>query len=191
MQNPVSGGLEPSAFGKILLKIDKTLYFIEDKFTIACFTGMTLAVLFGIVMRFILRIPNQYGEEISRYLMILSIFTGIGIVERTNGQMKIDLFVSNLPEKAGRVLSVLTRFITVGAYLWLSIIAFQYVQKIYTLNQLSTCLKVPMYIVYSFLLAGFILGLIHALIHACNTYFLKVKLDLNSEDGEDVEMFYD
>ena len=47
--------------------VDKILAFIEDKLTGICMIVMVAAVIYGVLMRFVFRLPNQYGEEISRY----------------------------------------------------------------------------------------------------------------------------
>lgn len=176
---------EPRKFDTALISLDKVLYAVEDKITIFCFAGMTLAVLYGIVMRFVLHVPNQYGEEISRYLMILGVFLGLGAVERKNSHMKVDLLINVLPQKVANVVGLISRIITLVAYVWFVQIAFRYVERIYNFGQLSTCLKVPMYIVYSFVLVGFILGAVHCLVNIWNNYFARVKSDYN-EDGIDV-----
>ena len=156
---------EESKFTKILFLIDRFLLFIEDKATIVCFIIMTVAVLYGVVMRFILRLPNQYGEEVSRYFMVMCCFLGIGLVERENGNMKIDIITNLLPETIGRRISFLARILTIIGYTALGVLASRYVGSIYSLNQVSTALKVPMYIIYSFVMVGFYFGGFHAFVN--------------------------
>jgi len=169
----------------VLKLVEEIFYYLEDKFTIICFTGMTFAILYGIIMRFLLRLPNQYGEEISRYLLVMSVFIGLGIVERENKHMKIDLISNILPKSISKIMNFTTRVITIVTYIWLSLIATNYVIRIYSLGQLSTCVKMPMYIMYGTLLIGFILGVLHSIIHLCRVYLKVEKAEPDKLDYEE------
>lgn len=168
-------------FTGILYAIEKVFYFIEDKITIVCFTGMVIAVIYGIVMRFILRLPNMYGEEISRYLTVMSIFLGLGIVERRNGHMKVDLVTNALPKSVSGVLGIISRIITILLYAYLTRLAIDYMIKIKSFGQLSTCMRIPMWIMYLFMVIGFFEGMFHAFVNLWSTYFAKEKMELNDE----------
>lgn len=172
----------------ILKKFRNILSYLEDKITIICFLGMTLAVLYGIVMRYFLRLPNQFGEEISRYLLVVCVFVGIGLVEEKNGNMKVDLFINIIPERAARVIGILSRIIVIVSYIWLSVISAQYVVRIYTLHQLSTSLKIPMFIMDTVLLIGFILGAVQTSIQIYIEYFTN---DNTNHDTTNENIFVD
>lgn len=163
--------------------LDKWLYFIFDKICIVCYTTMVISVLVGVVMRFAIREPNPYGEEISRYAMILSVFLGIGMVERNNGNIKVDILANALPLKARAVVIIVARFIAVASYVFMAVVAWQYVARISETSQVSTCLRIPMYIVYAFMFIGFAFAAFYSFVD-----FWKTFIDKQEEEEE--TLFY-
>ena len=147
---------------------------------------MVAAVIYGVLMRFVFRLPNQYGEEISRYFDNVC-FLGIGLVERENGNMKIDLVTDLLPKAISNCISCIARLLTVVAYIMLGVLAAKYCARIYSFKQLSTAMRVPMYIFYSFVMIGFFTGGIHSFIDCWNKYIAKVSV---YGDNEVTELHY-
>ena len=93
-------------------KTDAVLAKIEDAFSMLCMTGMVIAVLVGVALRFIFRMPNPYGEEISRYLLIAAVFIGISLAQRERAHLGIDNLVMVLPQKWAKRLRCFTDFLS-------------------------------------------------------------------------------
>lgn len=53
---------------------------------------MTVSVLLAIVLRYVLKVPNIAGEEISRYLLVTIVFIGISMCVRTRSHMGVTIF---------------------------------------------------------------------------------------------------
>lgn len=170
----------------ILKKIDFVMEKVECIVTSLCMAGMVVTVLVGIVLRFILKIPNAYGEEISRYLMIAVIFIGIAMAARERAHLGIDSLVNALPPKGGKALRVFTDILSCFLYGFLTVESYRFCSLAMQYNQKSPSMTfLPMYLVYGLLLVGFILSTITAVLvilndHVCRRPFLN----LENEDSE-------
>ena len=176
--------MEPKqGFKKAFLALDKTLTFIEQNMAIYCFLIMTLVVLMGIVLRFVFKIPNLWGEELSRYLMVTGVFFGISLAGRQKAHMGIDLIVERLPEKASRVVSFIAALVTLFSYGLLAYLSLMFVLKINRFGQISPSLNLPMALMYSTLLIGFFLSFIRQLMIIWDDFFSREKLLVITDDA--------
>ena len=177
-------------FSAILKKIDFVMEKAECFVTSLCMAGMVITVLVGIVLRFILKIPNAYGEEISRYLMIAAVFIGISMAARERAHLGIDSLVNALPPKAGKALRVFTDVISCFLYGFLAMESFRFCSLAMQYNQKSPSMNfLPMYLVYGLLLVGFILSTITAVLvilndHICHQPFLNISNEENESSTE-------
>jgi len=78
----------------------------------ALMLGMTLCTLWQVVVRFLLTSLNvnvaaPWSEEIARYLMIWVIFLGAGVACRRAQLIALELLVTRLPARLGRLLRYL------------------------------------------------------------------------------------
>ena len=60
---------------------------------------MTFTVLISIILRYVVRVPNLVGEEISRYFLVTVVFIGISMCMRVKGHMGVTIFVDHLPSR--------------------------------------------------------------------------------------------
>ena len=89
------------SFVKIL---DGYLDKVEITIDIIAFLGMTFTVLISIILRYVVRVPNLVGEEISRYFLVTVVFIGISMCMRVKGHMGVTIFVDHLPSRIQAVL---------------------------------------------------------------------------------------
>jgi len=94
-QNIQNRNLEPTTKVQYsaLQRCDNILSAAESWITVICFALMCLIVIIGIIMRFILKTPNPYGEEASRYLMVCGIFIGVSIGVRQRAHLGVTVIV--------------------------------------------------------------------------------------------------
>ena len=96
----------------IIRLIDKCLDLFEMTVSALALLGMTVSVLLAIVLRYVLKVPNIAGEEISRYLLVTIVFIGISMCVRTRSHMGVTIFVDMLPACLRRVVMVIADIIT-------------------------------------------------------------------------------
>ena len=178
----------------VLGKMDSILLKIEDAITMVCMSGMVIVVLVGIVFRFLLKIPNPYGEEISRYLMIATVFIGISIAAHDRAHLGIDTLVSALPAKLGKAIRIFTDMLSIALYLFLAVQSWSFCGMAKQFGQMSPSMNfLPMYLVYTLLLIGFILSAITQTLlfindHICTHPFIvntAYEAQSDSEHGKE------
>jgi TRAP-type C4-dicarboxylate transport system permease small subunit len=139
--------------------------------------GVVLTVLVGIVLRFVLRVPNMYGEEISRYLLIGCIFIGISIGVREKSHLGIENLVNALPAKASRIVHFIADVLSAFTHVLLLILAYRFTAIIKSFGQTSPAMSfLPMYAVYFLLLMGFALSSLRSFMMIWNDYFSVHKV---------------
>jgi TRAP-type transport system small permease protein len=125
--------------------------------------GMVLAVFIGVLARFVfthtsLRISVPWTEEVSRYLMIWTVFVGGGIACRHGKLIGVEFVVGALPAPVGRALKYLSLLLAGGFYALLCFVGWQWVE--FGQSQTSPVLEIPMLTIN---LAMFVGGVLMAL----------------------------
>lgn len=165
-QSKRSGGIA------MLQALDKFLFSVENAAGIIALTIMIIAVLTGIVMRFVLKIPNMWGEEISRYMMVWAVYLGIGCGCRTRTHLAVEGFVNSLPRTPQRVMRFSTRLTIVGTYGFLMWITLKFVFSQFSMGQISPGMQIPNWIVYLGLVIGFLFAFLTEIILFINDFLV-------------------
>jgi TRAP-type C4-dicarboxylate transport system permease small subunit len=108
---------------------------------------MVLSVFVGVLARFVfthtsLRISVPWTEEVSRYLMIWTVFVGAGIACRQGKLIGVEFLVSALPAALGRAAKYLSLLLACVFYALLCFIGWQWVE--FGQSQTSPVLEVPL-----------------------------------------------
>lgn len=156
-----------------ILLVDRALIQFEKAVSFAAYTAMTVIVIIGIILRFVLKIPNPYGEEASKYLMILAVYMGSAMCVRKRKHLGLEFFVQKLPTKLSHSVKMITDVIVCVAYVWLSILTIQYTQTGIRLPQLSPAMRIPIWIMYGVVALGFTLCAVHAISLFWSDYLTK------------------
>ncbi len=155
---------------------------IQSYVTITCFIGMFIIALVLVFMRFVLRQPFVWGEEAARYLMVISLFLAISMGVKEKVHLNVEFFVSKLPPKMARAVLITTGFLTTLSYAFLSALAITFVGAVKTSNQTSAALKIPTWMLYCFIAAGFVLCVVESIFVFYND-FLKTGSAAAAEKG--------
>jgi TRAP-type C4-dicarboxylate transport system permease small subunit len=104
--------------------------------------------------RYFLNDSASWTEEIARYLLIGVVFVGASIGVAKNNHIQVDLLYRYLPQKAGRVMAIAVDVIRIAFYASMSVFTVQMMQKMGAYQM--TIIDLPMNIVYSVVLFGFV-----------------------------------
>ena len=162
-----------NTFAICIKNIDKMLSFFEGLFTSIAMVAISITVLYNIVMRFILHMPNLYGEEICRYLFVVGVFTSISIGVRGRSHLGITFLVDILPPKFSRMIKILVALAIGALYVFLAYICLLYTISGYRMGQLSTNMRFPLWIPFAFMVIGFFLCAVRAFMLFWNDYIDK------------------
>lgn len=111
-------------------------------------------VFYQFFTRYVLNNSAAWTEEIARYLLIATVFTGatIGVVK--NNHIQVDFFYKFMPRPLSRAMSTLVDWLRVGFYASASVLTVMMMLKLGS-NSRMTMVDLPMNWVYGICLLGF------------------------------------
>lgn len=118
------------------------------------FWALGATVFYQFITRYALNDSASWTEEIARYLLIGVVFVGASIGVAKNNHIQVDLLYRYLPAPAGRVLALLVDVLRVAFLASMSVFTVQMMLKMGSYQM--TIIDLPMNIVYSVVLFGFV-----------------------------------
>ncbi|MCC8193367.1 MAG: TRAP transporter small permease subunit [Deltaproteobacteria bacterium] len=155
---------------------------METNIGIIFFAFMITIVLIGIFMRFVLRTPNVYGEEISMHLLFGSTMIGISLGVRSKSHLGVEGLVDALPGIAGKIVKILMSFVVMGMYGALCVISFTLASQSMQFDSFTAALRVPYYSIYYTMSFLFAICLLQSIFLFINAYLLEKPI-LKIEGG--------
>ena len=140
--------------------IDLSGYGWEDWLSLALFWILALVVFIQFFTRYALNDSAGWTEEIARYLLIVTVFIGGAISVRKNNHIQVDAFYRFMPQAVGRIFSTtvdLIRILFFGYSAWLTYLLLSRIG-----HQQMAVIDLPIGIVYSLVLFGFVMMLYRA-----------------------------
>jgi len=122
---------------------------------------MIVVVLFGVVNRFLLKLPISWTEEVSRFLMIWICMLGSTIAVKNGTHVAVLYFISKFREKGRQKIAFINHLL---------IIAFLIIPSLYGIKlcisqagQLSPALRISMFYPFLSVPLGCIIMILHEL----------------------------
>lgn len=149
----------------MLQKIIKIFDKIQN--VISAIAGICLILMLCVVFlqtftRFVIFYSLPWSEELSRYLFMTMILIGINVGIKQNLMVRIDIIDNYLNDTARKALEILRQ----GVALFVSSIFFYSTFNLVRIGkyQVSPAMQLPMHLIYSILLVGFLLATISVLL---------------------------
>ena len=96
--------------GKTILKwIEKILYLIGTTATL----GMAVVISLQITSRYLFNLPLPWPEEVAVLLFLVSVYIGVGVIEKDNLHIRCEFFINRLSKKGITWLFVLGKVLTI------------------------------------------------------------------------------
>jgi|Cm827metagenome_2_1110796.scaffolds.fasta_scaffold03920_4 TRAP-type C4-dicarboxylate transport system permease small subunit len=164
---------------KVLCWLDKHL---EEVVCVIMLAAVTVLIGAGVFCRYVLKNSLPWSDELARYCFIYSVFVGMGLAVRENGNMKIDILELSIP-KIKPFLCVVQDVIYFAFLLYVIPPGIDILQKFATNPQTSPAMKIPMQFVY----VSFLIGVILAIFRLVEKYYIKGKAYLirKKQEGGD------
>lgn len=139
---------------KVLRWLDQNL----EEFLLVLFLA-AMAVIMGIqvLARYVLGMSLSWSEEVARYLFIWSGFLSVSYCTKKCVSIKIEQFVASFPKRWKAALKVLNHTIELVLFLYLLPFAWNYFYSAVISGQKSPALGLPMYLVQTAPMTGFVL----------------------------------
>lgn len=135
--------------------IDLDVYRVEDWIAFAFFWLLAATVFLQFFTRYALNDSAGWTEEISRYLLICTVFIGATISVRKNNHIHVDFFYRLLPATVTRVMSTFVDVVRIAFFAYAAWLTFELIQRIG--GQRMAVVDLPIGLTYSVVLAGFVL----------------------------------
>ncbi len=156
---PAKHRAEIAAMHKLLKPID----WLEDAICVLTLGTVSLIIFGQVISRYFFEYTPLWSEELSRYLIVWSIFIGVSVGVRENKHIGVDALIRFLPhglKVAGECLLNLIGIAVVAVLIWTSI---QFIGRTIEFEQLSPAMRIPMYIPYLAMPVGLSLSAIRFL----------------------------
>src|SRR5512145_574550 len=129
-------------------KILRPIRFIENAIAVISMTTVSVLIFAQVVSRYGFNYTPIWSEELSRFLIVWSIFIGTAIGVRKNQHIGVDAIIRFLPHRlklASEVLLSLIGIVVIGILVFNSL---EFIQHTKEYEQLSPAMRIPMYIPY-------------------------------------------
>lgn len=152
----------------MLDQFERRLSRVEDYLAVVIIVVMSLAVLFQVISRFVIKAPLSYTEELSRYMLIWLTFIGASLALHDDKHFAVDVLSHRLSAFGQSVY----KFIITG--LMLAYLVVLFANSIPLLEvaamQTSAALDIPMDYVYLAIPVGTGLMIVHAALSMVNIF---------------------
>ncbi|MEJ8834798.1 TRAP transporter small permease [Ramlibacter sp. AN1133] len=149
--------------------------------------AMVLSVFVGVLARFVfthlgVRLSVPWTEEVSRYLMIWTVFIGAGIACRQGKLIGVEFVINALPAPLGRAVKYLAFLLAGCFYALLCFVGWQWVE--FGNSQTSPVLEIPMVAINLAMVVGGLLMLLNTLALVLATRLSRKDIRHAAEDDE-------
>lgn len=138
---------------KVLKWLDENF---EEKLMSAALWAIVIIMGIQVIMRYVFKSSLTWSEEVSRYLFVWMVFIGISYGIKNGTHMRIDMLEHFIP-KLKKSLGILADACFLAFSIYMIGPGVSVVQSIKASGQTSPAGGVPMNVVYTSLLIGFIL----------------------------------
>ncbi len=144
-----------SAFHVEDTQVDLSGYGLESWISVVFFWLLGATVFHQFFTRYVLNDSAAWTEEIARYLLIATVFVGMGIGVRKHNHIRVDFFFRFLPRAMTRPVALLTDALNSAFYIACVMLTWLLMEKMG--NYQMTIVDLPMNIVYGVCWVGFLL----------------------------------
>ena len=125
---------------------------IEAWVALGFFWLLGATVFYQFFTRYVLNNSASWTEEIARYLLIASVFTGATIGVAKNNHIQVDFFYKFMPQWLSKFMNTLVDIMRIGFFGAATFLTYQMMEKLG--NYKMTIVDLPMNLVYGIVLVG-------------------------------------
>ncbi len=126
---------------------------IEAWVALAFFWMLGATVFYQFITRYVMNNSASWTEEIARYMLIATVFTGATIGVAKNNHIQVDFFYRFMPEWMGRAMGTVVDVMRIAFFATATVLTGQMMEKLGSYKM--TIIDLPMNIVYGVVMVGF------------------------------------
>ena len=142
-----------ASFGEADDAVDLSDTIAEAWLALLFFWALGLTVLYQFITRYVFNDSAAWTEEIARYLLIATVFTGAAIGVGKNNHIQVDFFFRFMPDWMGRAMGTVVDVVRIAFFATATFLTGQMMQKLGSYKM--TIIDLPMNLVYGVVLVGF------------------------------------
>ncbi|MCI9648656.1 TRAP transporter small permease [Oscillibacter sp.] len=146
---------------------------IEELIGAIMLGAVTVLIAVGVFCRYVMKSSLAWSDELARYCFIWTVFVGMGLAVKNNGNMKIDILEIAVP-RLKPVLTVIQDLVYLAFLLYMIRPCYEVLAKFISNPQPSPALQMPMQYVY----ASFFVGVLLAAFRIIQKYYRSVRARL-------------
>ena len=122
-----------------------------------CLLGSVAINFANIIGRYFFSVSIPWAEEIMLFLMVGCVFTGCCAVAWEGRQIRMDVVVTMLPEKARQFLALLSELVLIAAAVAVTAFAWPVIQQLAAFDERSQAANFPLVIPQAMIPIGYML----------------------------------
>lgn len=143
---------------------------------------MVLVMGIQVFMRYVFNNSLTWSEELTRYLFVWSAFISIGYCTKERSSIKLEQLLLMLPNTLAEIIRLTTKVIMLFFFIYVFQSSLVVVESTYASGQVSSALRLPMYLVQLSAVVGFAL----AIFRVIQSFVLSV-MHLKNQKNNDAE----
>lgn len=143
---------------------------------------MVLTVLCQVFMRYFLRNPLVWGDELAKYSLAYMTFIGGAVALRNQQLASMDMLVSKISNKSKKIIFILVYALEICLLIFLLYYSTTLISQDFVKEQLSPALQVPVSWIYFCMPLGFSIMLIQVIMFL-RQEIIEIK-SMNRGNGE-------
>lgn len=129
---------------------------------ISLLAAMSVIIFTNVALRYLTDQSLEWAEEVSRHMMIWLTFLGAGPVLRYGGHIAVENLQDSLPHKGAMAMRMVVAALLFGFFGFMVWYGWLYMQR--TMFQLTAVTQIPFAYIYSAMMIGGILLIVHFLL---------------------------
>lgn len=147
---------------------------------------LTLVTSGGVFMRYVVKNPILWQEEVSAFCQVWMVFLGASVCFRQCGHVAIEMVVDALPEKAQKIANYVIDIIVLCVLVYLAINAQAYITQVFgRSNRPTPILRIPYKVLYGVAPVSCWLMIVSHFVGKYAPAFVKdIELDFSAKEGK-------
>lgn len=139
----------------------RALTWFEDALCALALGSVSLIIFGQVISRFFFNYTPEWSEELSRYLIVWTIFIGTAIGVRNNIHIGVDALLRLMPPRFKLAMEVGLNVIGIVVSALLIWLSYQFIEQTIEFGQVSPSMQIPMVWPYLAMPVGLAFAMIH------------------------------
>ena len=145
---------KPNFFQRLNKKIGQVINTIEVTILVACVASLAVLLIANVFARTFMQ-GIYFAEEISKFLVMLTTFTGVSYGVRKARHIRMGAFLDAMPPKMEKVFIIIICLISALVMAIMAWASYEYLQNAISREHVTSALRVPKWTFYLIMPIGF------------------------------------